>query len=478
MNHYKVQEDFLYQQVADRIEKLIQQGLLKTGDKLLSVRMLSKEQGISMSTAYQAYVQLEARGLIESRPKSGYYVKFNPKKTPPLPEVTKPAPIEQEVSICEIITSVFKDIASDAIMQFSLGAPAMELLPAAKLNKAITHAMRKSKYHGINYEHIQGNPELRNQISRLAFNWQGNINPDEVIITSGCMEALIISLKAITKPGDTIAVESPTYFGIWQTLESLGLKAIEIPTCPEWGPELDFLENTFRKFKISACLFVPNFNNPIGSCMPDDRKRELVELLYKYNVPLIEDDIYGEMYFGTQRPKTCKTFDTEGMVMQCSSFSKSLAPGYRVGWVLPGKWHQEVFRNKLINSISTVTLQQSAIAWFLENGRYELHLKRLRKALHTQSLRYTQAIQEYFPQEICVSRPAGGFVLWLEMPKQIDSFDLFRKAIQKNISFAPGQLFSTQNRYRNFMRISFGRPFDEHVERGMETLGELVKKSL
>lgn len=475
MTKSNVQEDFLYQQVADRIEQMIRQGALKTGDKLLSVRMLSKEQGISMSTAYQAYTQLEARGLIESRPKSGYYVKFHPTKIPPLPRVTKPEPIENEISLSEMIASVFKDIASDAIIQFSVGAPSLDLLPTAKLNKAVMHALRDSKHHGINYEHIQGNPELRAQVARLAFNWQGTINPDEVVITSGCMEALVTCLKAVTKPGDTVAVESPTYFGILQALESLGLKALEVPTCPEWGPELDFLEDALRKFNISACVFVPNFNNPLGSCMPDDRKCELVEMLYKYNVPLIEDDIYGEMYFGEHRPKTCKSFDTEGLVMQCSSFSKSLAPGYRVGWALPGKWTKQVTHNKLIHSISTPTLQQAAISYFLENGRYELHLKRLRKALHTQFLRYLQAIQEYFPCEICISRPEGGFVLWIELPECINSFDLYRQAIKRGISFAPGQIFSTQGKYCNFMRISFGRPFDDHVERGIEVLGGLVK---
>ncbi len=471
-------EDFLYQQVADRLEQLIRQGTLKTGDKLLSVRMLSKEQGISMSTAYQAYTQLEARGLIESRPKSGYYVRFNPVKTPPLPRISKPEPIEKEISLSEIIASVFKDIASDAIVQFSVGAPSLELLPAAKLNKAIVHALRDSKFHGINYEHIQGNPALRNQVARLAFNWQGNVSPDDVVITSGCMEALVTCLKAVTKPGDTVAVESPTYFGILQTLESLGLKALEIPSCPEWGPELDFLENALRKFNISACVFVPNFNNPLGSCMPDDRKQALVQILYQYNVPLIEDDIYGEMYFGEHRPKTCKTYDTEGLVLQCSSFSKSLAPGYRVGWAIPGKWTQQVTHNKLIHSISTPTLQQAAIAYFLENGRFELHLKRLRKTLHTQCLRYLQAIEEYFPGEIRVTRPEGGFVLWIELPENINSFELYRQAIQRGISFAPGQIFSPQGKYCNFMRISFGRPFDDNMARGIETLGTLIKNTI
>ncbi len=471
-------EDFLYQQVADRIEQLIRQEALKTGDKLLSVRTLSKEQGISMSTAFQAYSQLEARGLIESRPKSGYYVKFSPKKLP-LPRVTKPEPIEQEISLSEMIVSVFKDLASEEVVQFSVGAPSLELLPAAKLNKSILHVLRESKYHGLNYEHIQGNLTLRNQVAKLAFNWSGDISAEEVVITAGCMEAIVMCLRAVTKPGDTVAVESPTYFGILQALESLGLKALEIPTCPEWGPELDFLEDALNKFNIAACVFVPNFNNPLGSCMPDENKRQLVEMLAKRNIPLIEDDIYGEMYFGEHRPKTCKTYDTEGLVLQCSSFSKSLAPGYRVGWALPGRWTKQVIHNKLITSISGTTLTQAAIAHFLENGRYELHLKRLRKNLHTQCLRYLQAIYAHFPSEIHITRPEGGFVLWIELPECINSFELYKEARKRGISFAPGQIFSTQGScYSNSMRISFGRPFTEEVEKAIKTLGDLIRRRI
>jgi DNA-binding transcriptional MocR family regulator len=471
-------EDFLYQQVADRIEQLIRQESLKTGDKLLSVRMLSKEQGISMSTAFQAYAQLEARGLIEARPKSGYYVRLHPKKLP-LPRVTKPEPVEQEISLSEMIMSVFKDLASEEVIQFSVGAPSLELLPAAKLNKSVLHALRESKFHGLNYEHIQGNPALRHQVAKLAFNWSGNITSEEVVITAGCMEAIVMCLRAVTKPGDTVAVESPTYFGILQALESLGLKALEIPTCPEWGPELNFLEDALQQFSIAACVFVPNFNNPLGSCMPDEHKRQLVQMLAKHSVPLIEDDIYGEMYFGEHRPKTCKTYDTEGWVMQCGSFSKSLAPGYRVGWALPGKWTKQVVHNKLITSVSGTTLTQAAIAHFLENGRYELHLKRLRKALHVQCLRYLQAIHTHFPPDIHITRPEGGFVLWIELPERVNAFELYQRARQRGISFAPGQIFSTQGKsYGNCMRISFGRPFDAEMERGIEILGKLIRSHL
>lgn len=337
-------------------------------------------------------------------------------------------------------------------------------------------ALRNAKDSCLNYEHIQGNVLLRKQIARQSFNWGGTLSEDDVVVTAGCMEALSLTLKAITKPGDAVAIDSPTYFGIFQVMESLGLKVVEIPTDPTSGIDIDVLENAIGKFKIKTCLFVPNFNNPMGSCLPDEKKKRLVELLARCNVPLIEDDIYGELYFGKTRPRTCKSFDKRGLVIQCGSFSKSLAPGYRIGWAVPGRFKEQVIRLKRMNTVATNTLAQAAIANFLENGRYELHLRHLRKALHTQCLRYIQAVNEYFPEDTRITRPQGGFALWLELDKKIDTYKLHKRALKVGIGIAPGQIFSSQGRFENCFRMSFGLPWSERVEQGIRTLGELVRK--
>jgi len=468
--------DHLYQEVAERIELLIEKKALKVGDKLLSVRSLSKEQGISLSTAFQAYYHLESKGLVEARPQSGYYVKFSPKHTFEVPLCCSPSEEAVPVTLDEMISSVYNDLRSNKLINFSLGAPAPELLPAAKLNKAVMQALRSSPDSCLNYEHIQGNVELRKQIARQSFNWGGTLSEDDIVVTAGCMEALSLSLKAITKPGDAVAIESPTYFGIFQVMESLGLKVVEIPTDPATGIDLDYLETSIRKFNIKTCLFVCNFNNPMGSCLPDEKKKKLVELLTRHNVPLIEDDIYGELFFGKTRPRTCKSFDKKGMVIQCGSFSKSLAPGYRIGWAVPGKFKENVIRLKRMNNVSTNTLAQSAIANFLANGRYELHLRHLRKALHTQCLRYIQAVSAYFPEGTRVTRPEGGFALWLELDKKVDTYKLHKRALKHGIGIAPGQIFSSQGRFENCFRMSFGQPWSDRIEQGIRTLGELVRK--
>ena len=472
------EQDHLYLRVADGLEKMIGEEILKIGDKLPSVRMLSEEYGISMGTAFQAYYHLEGKGLIESRPRSGYYVRFNFRRMPGLPRIAAPEPVASEVSVQEMITTVFNNMSSDDVVNFSVAAPPIGLLPAARLNKSLVHAMRASRHHGIQYEHIQGNPELRRQLTKLAFHWGGKFSEEDVVVTAGCMEALVMCLKAVTRPGDTVAIENPTYFGIFQVIESLGLKALEIPADPLTGVDPEQLAVLIGKVHISACVFVPNFSNPLGACMPDEKKKALVELLTRHRIPLIEDDIYGELYFGRHRPKTCKTFDKEGWVLQCNSLSKSLAPGYRIGWALPGRFTEQVVRIKLMHTVTGTTITQLAIAHFLSIGRYEYHLKKLRKALHTQCLRYLQAIMQYFPEHTKVSRPQGGFVLWVELDKKLNAYQLYKEALKHNISIAPGQLFSAQGQFGNCLRISYARPWDAEVEQGLRIVGGLIRKMI
>lgn len=466
--------DHKYIAVAERIETLIENEVLKVGDKLLSVRALSKEQGISLSTAFQAYYALESKGLIEARPQSGYYVKFSTRFTRDLPRASEPVDDALPVTIDDMINSVYVNLNAGGILNFSMATPAIELLPVAKLNKAIAHALRDSDTSCLHYEHIQGSVALRKQIGRQAFNWGGTPGENDIVVTAGCVEALSLCIKAVTRRGDAVAIESPTYFAIFQLMQTHGLKVVEIPTDPVTGMDVDYLEQAITRFDVKACLVVNNFNNPLGSCMPDDRKEQLVRMLELKEIPLIEDDIYGELYFGKTRPKTCKTFDRKGLVLHCASFSKSLAPGYRIGWTIPGRYKDEVLRLKRMHTVSTNTLAQAAVAGFLANGRYELHLRHLRKALHTQSLRYFQAVCEHFPQDALITRPQGGFTLWIELNKKVNTFKLHKRALKQGIGIAPGQIFSSQGMYENCFRISYGAPWNAEIESGIKTLGKII----
>ena len=465
----------LYLAIADDIEQRIMSNVLQIGERLPSVRTLSKMHNVSMSTTLQAYYHLEGKGLVEARPQSGYFVRFNPSRFPKKVEKSNPRQVTKAKSVEAIISEVYDDFAMQGMIRFSLSVPAPELLPLAKLNKAMVQAMRDLPANGTSYESIQGNEALRRQIAKTSIEWGGHLQPDDIITTAGCMSAISYCLLALTKPGDTIAVESPVYFGMLRFAQSIGVKVLELPTDPDTGVDPDDLKKALDKHDIKACFFVTNFSNPLGYCMPDEQKEATVRLLSKYGVPLIEDDLYGEVYFGKQRPKSCKSFDEEGNVLWCGSISKTLAPGFRVGWVAPGKYTEKVKRLKLYNSITSATPQQAAIAGFMAEGRYENHMRRLRQTLHANSLQFTRAINEYFPDNIKMSIPNGGFTLWLELDEKIDTYNVYREAVQHKISIAPGSMFTLQERYSNCMRISYGMPWSIQVDNALKTLGGLVK---
>ncbi len=471
----KRKSDLLYLKTAETIEQQILGQVLNIGDKLPSVRLLSKQHGISVSTILQAYYHLESKGLIEPRPQSGYYVSFNPSRFPGKIEKSNPLQTVKTKNVEAMIGEVYDDFSLQGVTRFSLSVPAPEILPLAKLNKAMMQALRDLPSNGTSYEQIQGNDQLRRQIARWSINWGGHLKADDLVTTAGCMNAISYCLMAITKPGDTIAVESPVYFGMLRFAQSIGLKVLELPTDPDTGVDPDDVKKALQKHPIKACFLVTNFSNPLGYCMPDEQKETLVRLLSKHAVPLVEDDLYGDVYFGKSRPKSCKSFDEEGNVLWCSSISKTLAPGYRVGWVAPGRYIDRVKQLKLYHSITSATAQQAAIASFLATGRYEYHLRKLRQTLHANSLHFTRAIGEYFPEGIKLSNPKGGFILWLELDKHIDTYQLYQEAMQHKISIAPGSMFTLQDRYQNCMRLSYGMPWTPEIDKALKKLGNLVK---
>lgn len=469
-------EPYLYLQIAARIEKQIVNEVLKAGDKLPSVRMLCRELGHNMSTVTQAYYELESRSLIETRPRSGYYVSVPPKKRLAVPGTSNPSTETTLHNQDDLITRVHKDSENPKITLLSLGVPDKSLLPIAKLNKGMLQAMRTLDGSGTAYDHVQGNDKLRREIAKWSLSWGGDLDDTDIISTSGCMNAVAYCLLALTKPGDTVAIESPAYFGILQLTQTMGLNVLELPTNATTGIELEALKKALVMNKIKVCLLISNFNNPCGSTMPVEHKKEVVKLLEHFNIPLIEDDIYGDLYFGSNRPTTCKTYDESGMVLYCNSISKTLAPGYRVGWVAPGKFKDQVLRLKLNHSISSTTITSEVVADFLKNGRYENHLRKTRQILHNTSMKYNSAIANYFPENTRVSRPEGGYFLWVELNKDVNTLDLYERAIKHNISIAPGRMFSLKQQFDNCLRLSFGLPWSDDLEKKIKLLGMLINK--
>jgi DNA-binding transcriptional MocR family regulator len=473
----KSHDQNLYEQVAERIQTLIGEGTLQPGDRLPSVRKLHQQFSVSISTVLEAYRLLEDRGLIGARPQSGYYVKLTNALAP-----HEPNPSDPPWQVCPVDTSlafrVRKMMRDPQIIQLGAAVPSPELFPVTALNRLMGQVVRAHPEAVHSYSAPPGCEALRHEVAKRLMDTGCSIAPEEIVITNGTTEAMYLSLQAITQPGDTIAIESPSYYGLMDVLEPLHLKALELPTHPREGISLEHLETALAQRKIAACALVSNFSNPLGSCMSDAKKKQIVELLNQYDIPLVEDDIYGDLYFKGSRPKAIKAFDTEGRVLYCASVSKTLSPGLRVGWSVPGRYQAKLEQLKLVTNIMTAIAPQLTVAAFFANGGCDRHLRRLRQAYQSQILRLKQGICEYFPAETRVTRPCGGYVLWLELPQEFDAMVLYQEALQHKISIAPGVIFSPSGSYKNCLRLHGGLPWSEEIDRAIETLGMLSKKQL
>ncbi|ASC73243.1 PLP-dependent aminotransferase family protein [Halomicronema hongdechloris C2206] len=471
------QDKVLYQQVADRLQEQIANGTLKPGDRLPSIRKLKQQLSVSFSTVTEAYRLLEDRGLISARPQSGYYVKLTA-----LQQHLEPSLTEPYARVCEIKTSLtfklFSNLLEPDVIQLGAATPSPEHLPVAPLNRLMAKVMREHP-EAHTYNVPAGCERLRTEVSKRMLDAGCSIHPDHLLITNGAHEAIYLSLQAVTTPGDTIAIASPTYFALLETLKALNLKVCALPTHPRQGISLSHLEAALASGNVQACLLVSNFSHPLGTCMEDDTKKQLVELMTRYQVPLIEDDVYGELYFEGTRPKAIKAFDTDNRVIYCSSVSKTLSPGLRLGWCSGGCYHLKVvYRKSVMNRMSAIA-PQLAVTAFLANGGYDRHLRHLRRTYQTQMHRMLQAICDYFPAETCVTHPHGGHVLWLEMPEGFDAIQLYDDALQRGISIAPGPIFSASGEcYRSCFALNTALPWSDRIEQAMQTLGHLAKKQM
>lgn len=463
----------LYKEISDNIANKIKSGVLKAGERLPSVRILSKEHGISINTVKRVFLELEAQSLVVSKPQSGYFVSSLKYLKLPLPETSQPLPIVNSVEPDELINDIYSTMGRSDLTLFSIGVPSGNLLPLAKLKKEIVLATRELKQGGTEYEPLQGNSKLRRMVSARSLAWEGNLKESDLITTNGCMNALALCFMALTKKGDTVAIESPCYPGILQLAISLGLNVLEISTHPVNGIDIDALKKLLPK--INVCLLVPNFNTPLGYCMPNKNKKEIVTLLSKHNIPLIEDDTYGDIHFGSERPKCCKSFDTGGNVLWCGSVSKTLSPGYRVGWVAPGKYKDKILKLKFVHSLSSTSLIHEAVGNFLLTGKYENYLRHFRKTLQENYQHYALAIANHFPHGTKISQPQGGLSLWVELPKKIDTTELYNYALKKRISISPGRIFSLQDQFKNCIRLCIGLPWTDDLSMKLKQLGNIAK---
>jgi DNA-binding transcriptional MocR family regulator len=468
-----------YEALAEEIAQAIRTGVMNIGDRLPSVRQTSTSRGVSASTVFQAYYLLEARGLIRARERSGYYVMAGARPLlPEIEEVSEPTGESTQVDVSELVFEILESAKDREVVPFGSAFPSPLLFPFSRLARSMAASLQAMDPWNTVDDLTPGNAALRRQIA-LRYRADGvQVHPDEIVITNGALEALNLCLDAVARPGDSVVIESPSFYGALQALEGRGLKAIQVATHPREGMDLAELALALERHMPRACWLMTNFQNPLGSLMPDQKKQALVALLAGHGVALIEDDVYGELYFGRQRPLPALAFDQSGLAMHCSSFSKCLAPGYRVGWAVPRRYTRDVARLKLTRTLSASAPAQGAIADYLAKGGYDRHLRQLRHALSVQQEAMLQAVARYFPRGTKATRPLGGYFLWIELANRVDTLELHRGALALGVSVAPGPMFSADRTFRHCIRLNYGHAWDARSEAAMASLGRLIAAQL
>ncbi len=465
----------LYDKIADHLAGAIARGALRSGDRMPSVRGLASQRKVSVATVLQAYVRLENDGLIEVRPRSGHFVRHRPL----VPSVAEPrlprrnlAPAR--VSVTPGVRALWESMRDPSVVPLGAAQVSPSLLPIRQLNRRLAAIAREVQDVGGSYGDVAGLPTLRRQLARRSVEMGLSLHESEIVITVGAMEGLHLALRATTNPGDAVAVEVPTYFGVLQAIEQLGLKAVEVPAHPRTGMDLECLEKVLQQRGVKAIVAAPNVSNPLGSIMPDENKERLVRLSAKFDVPIIEDDVYGELAF-EGRPRPALAWDREGRVLLIGSVSKTLAPGYRIGWIIPGRYQEHIERLKYSLTVSTPPLLQMAVAEFLSSGGYDRHLRRLRAQLRAQVERMRDAVCTLFPPGTRVTSPSGGFVVWVELPPGVDAYTLQGLALAEGVSIAPGPIFSARDRFSNHIRLSCGFPWSPRTEAALTIVAKLTR---
>ncbi|AYN95108.1 PLP-dependent aminotransferase family protein [Pseudomonas sp. LTJR-52] len=465
----------LYQRIAHQLAEDIRRGVYQPGERVPSVRKMSQQLGVSHASVLQAYATLEDQGLIRARPQSGFYVHQTPALTAPTPEIGR---VERPTLVTrgDIINQVLLESRRDDVVPFGAAIPNVDFLPIRALHQQISKVTRFHSQRAFSYMYSPGYEPLRRQVAIRMRDAGVSVAPSEVVITHGCVDALQMSLRVLTKPGDLIATESPTYYGLLQLADVLGLKVVEIPCDPQTGLSVEALQLAARQWPVKALVMTSRLSNPLGSTMPEARQKQLLRLANERNFMIIEDDIYGELFYEVGATKALKAHDRNGRVIYCSSFSKTISPGVRIGWVIANQYQSDIQRLQTFTTHSACSLTQMGVAAYLENGGYDRHLRSIRQEYRKNMTAWQLAVQQYFPEGTQMSRPIGGFILWVSLPARVNTKDLHLRALQEGISIAPGIIFSNTDQFNNCIRLNCGMAWNRQTERALMTIGILANQ--
>jgi len=463
-----------YQALISHLESLVRDGTLRVGDRAPSVRQMSREHGASPGTVAHAYELLQARGYLQPRARSGFFVSDAWRATDDEQRTSRPPRRATQPDVSQLVFQVLSAMRRRELVPFGSAFPGSDLFPLRQLARDLAFAASHLDPWSTVEDLPPGNLELRRQIARRYRLAGAQLTPEEIVITSGALEGLNLALQVTTRPNDIVLIESPAFYGCLQAIESQGRRALEVPTHPRLGIDVGEVARLLEQHDVRACWFMTSFQNPLGATMPDCERERLVRLLAARRIPLIEDNVYAELYFGRQRSRSAKLHDREGLVLDCGSFSKTLAPGYRVGWVAGGRFATELWQRKTMSSLATTIPAQAALARYLARGGYDRHLRGVRAQLCRRQRAFEAAMRRHFPPQMKWTRPEGGYLLWAELPPRVDAIELHRRALAQGISIAPGPIFSARQDFRHAIRLNYGHAFTAQSAAALSRLGAII----
>jgi DNA-binding transcriptional MocR family regulator len=364
------------------------------------------------------------------------------------------------------------------IISLAPGNPAPDLLPAGMLSTIIADGLLAARERALGYCPVEGLHTLRRAIAASMRKRGVAIDAQHILILSGSTQGIGLIGRFLLRPGDEVVVEVPTYLGAIQAFRALNARVIGVPTDSE-GIRVDLLDSILARHRPRLIYTLPTFQNPTGTVMSQERRRRLLILAKRYQTPILEDDPYGEIYFGDKQPQPLKALDTSGQVLYLSTYSKILAPGLRVAWLAaPELMIERLSLHKQVFDLNTNALGQWTVSEVLRRNLLEEHLAMLRQQYRHKRDLMLQAIATHWPQEVRVNRPAGGFHLWCRLPADMRSRSLLRESANEQVAFVIGEPFHVDGGGQQHFRLSYAYPETDHIEEGVQRIGNAIKRLL
>lgn len=462
----------LYRQLVFGIQQRIRSGALPPQTRLPTVRQLAQQLGVTRLTVHSAYAELQAGGWVEATVGRGTFVAERIEDLLAPPE----SQLGREVTPAGMMADILRMTQIPGLAALAKADPALEYFPLRNWQRASELALESGGPRIMSYTTAQGDLSLRSTLAEVVRERGLSAGPDEIMVTAGVTNGMALITDQLARPGDCVLVEQPTYLGMLSVLAMRGIRAIGLPVDDE-GLVVEAVEAALRKERPAYLYTIPTFQNPSGVSMSPARRAALLDLAERHGLTIVEDDIYGRLaYEGAPMP-ALKASDRSGQVIYLSSFSKSLMPGLRIGYVVaaPELIGKLVYRRQA-QDICSPPLSQRALAIFIEQGWWHAHIKRMLPRYRERRDALLHALERFFPAGVSWTRPRGGFSCWVSLPADSSVADLYMRAISRGVAFTPGAVFSPTPEPRPHLRLCFSAESPERLADAAATLGGLLRE--